>query len=84
MQLGVSTDLVQSQNTRPIVGRAIYRLCEAVNMLFDLPNHNEFYQALLNRDPRFEGKTYLALLTTGMFFRLTCPARKPQPKNCSF
>ena len=53
-------------------------------MLFDLPNHNELYQALLNRDPRFDGQTYMAVLTTGMFCRLTCPARKPKSENCSF
>ena len=54
------------------------------NTLFDLPNHNERYQALLNRNPRFEGQTYVALLTTAMFCRLTSPARKPKPENCSF
>ena len=53
-------------------------------MLFDLPNHNELYQALLKRDPRFDGQTYVAVLTTGVFCRLTCPARKPKPENCTF
>ena len=53
-------------------------------MLFDLPNHKELYQALLKRDPRFDGQTYVAVLTTGVFCRLTCPARKPKPENCTF
>lgn len=52
-------------------------------MLFDLPNHNELYRALLKRDPRFDGQTYVAVLTTGVFCRLTCPACKPKPENCS-
>ncbi|MDA9372243.1 bifunctional transcriptional activator/DNA repair enzyme AdaA [Porticoccaceae bacterium] len=53
-------------------------------MLFDLPNHHELYQALLKRDPRFDGQTYVAVLTTGVFCRLICPARKPKPENCNF
>jgi AraC family transcriptional regulator of adaptative response/methylated-DNA-[protein]-cysteine methyltransferase len=52
-------------------------------MLFDLPNHNELYQALLKRDPRFDRQTYVAVLTTGVFCLLTNPARKPKPENCS-
>lgn len=53
-------------------------------MLFDLPDHDTLYQALLARDARFDGQAYVCVATTGIFCRLTCPARKPRPENCSF
>ncbi|MDO5620464.1 MAG: trifunctional transcriptional activator/DNA repair protein Ada/methylated-DNA--[protein]-cysteine S-methyltransferase [Paracoccus sp. (in: a-proteobacteria)] len=40
------------------------------------------YQALLNRDPAYEGRALVGVATTGIFCRLTCPARKPRPENC--
>ncbi|MFY0680167.1 MAG: bifunctional transcriptional activator/DNA repair protein Ada [Thalassovita sp.] len=53
-------------------------------MLFDLPNHDTLYQALLDRDARYEGQAYVCVATTGVFCRLTCPARKPKSENCRF
>ncbi len=53
-------------------------------MFFDLPNHATLYQALLKRDARFDGQAYVCVATTGVFCRLTCPARKPKPENCTF
>ncbi|MGR3712979.1 MAG: bifunctional transcriptional activator/DNA repair enzyme AdaA, partial [Shimia sp.] len=53
-------------------------------MLFDLPNHAALYQALLKRDPQFDGQAYVCVATTGVFCRLTCPARKPKSENCTF
>jgi len=53
-------------------------------MLFDLPDHNALYQALLNRDPSFDGQAYVGVSSTGVFCRLTCPARKPKQENCTF
>ena len=53
-------------------------------MLFDLPNHKVLYQALLHRDDRYDGQAYVGVATTGIFCRLTCPARKPNPENCTF
>ncbi|WP_138465621.1 bifunctional transcriptional activator/DNA repair enzyme AdaA [Poseidonocella sp. HB161398] len=53
-------------------------------MLFDLPDHDTLYAALLARDPRYEGQAYVCVSTTGIFCRLTCPARKPRSENCSF
>jgi len=53
-------------------------------MLFDLPDHATLYRALLDRDDRFDGQAYVCVNSTGVFCRLTCPARKPKPENCTF
>ncbi|MXQ09851.1 methylated-DNA--[protein]-cysteine S-methyltransferase [Alphaproteobacteria bacterium GH1-50] len=53
-------------------------------MLFDLPDHDTLYQALLDRDDRYEGHAFVCVSTTGIFCRLTCPARKPNSENCRF
>lgn len=43
-----------------------------------------FYQALLNKNPEYEGIFYVGVKTTGVFCRPTCPARKPKKENCEF
>ncbi|MEJ6392149.1 trifunctional transcriptional activator/DNA repair protein Ada/methylated-DNA--[protein]-cysteine S-methyltransferase [Gymnodinialimonas sp. 2305UL16-5] len=53
-------------------------------MLFALPDHETLYQALLDRNASFDGQAYVAVATTGVFCRLTCPARKPKLENCTF
>ena len=53
-------------------------------MLFDLPDHSALYDALLARDDRFDGVAFVGVSTTGVFCRLTCPARKPKSANCTF
>lgn len=50
--------------------------------MLDLPEPDTLYNALLARDPSYEGRAYVAVTTTGIFCRLTCPARKPRPENC--
>jgi AraC family transcriptional regulator of adaptative response/methylated-DNA-[protein]-cysteine methyltransferase len=53
-------------------------------MMFDLPDHDTLYAALLNRNPDYDGRAYVCVTSTGIFCRLTCPARKPKPDNCLF
>ena len=53
-------------------------------MLFDLPSDDALYDALLARDARFDGQAFVGVTTTGIFCRLTCPARKPKRENCRF
>lgn len=48
----------------------------------DLPSHDQLYAALLARDPNYEGQALVGVTSTGIFCRLTCPARKPRPENC--
>lgn len=53
-------------------------------MLFALPNDDVLYQALVNRDASYEGRALVGVTSTGIFCRLTCPARNPLPTNCRF
>jgi AraC family transcriptional regulator of adaptative response/methylated-DNA-[protein]-cysteine methyltransferase len=52
--------------------------------MFDLPDSRILYQALLDRDPRYEGRAWVGVTSTGVFCRLTCSARKPKFENCQF
>lgn len=54
------------------------------DMLFDLPDSTDLYAALIARDPSWDGRAFVGVRTTGVFCRLTCPARKPKPGNCQF
>lgn len=47
-------------------------------------NSPEYYQALLDKNPEYEGIFYVGVKTTGVFCRPTCPARKPKFENCEF
>ncbi len=49
-----------------------------------LPPTQTMYNALLRRDTNFEGVFYVAVKTTGIFCRPTCPARKPKSENVEF
>lgn len=53
-------------------------------MLFGPPSHDVLYKALLSRDPTYEGRAFVGVLSTGVFCRLTCPARKPKREHCRF
>lgn len=53
-------------------------------MLFDLPDPDRLYAALLARDECFDGHAFVCVSSTGIFCRLTCPARKPKREHCTF
>jgi len=42
------------------------------------------YQAIIRKDPAFEGIFITAVKTTGIFCRPVCTARKPKPENVEF
>lgn len=48
-------------------------------MTFD--NKQLYQQARLSRDPRFDGKFFIAVKSTGIFCRTICPAKLPLEKN---
>lgn len=48
----------------------------------DLTDNDRLYAALLARDAAYEGVALVGVASTGIFCRLTCPARKPRPENC--
>lgn len=53
-------------------------------MLFALPDDDTLYEALVNRDDSYEGRALVGVTSTGIFCRLTCPARNPLKKHCRF
>src|SRR5271165_87446 len=42
------------------------------------------YRALRSRDPRFDGRLFVAVTSTGIYCRPVCPARTPKRENCRF
>ncbi len=42
------------------------------------------YRAVLARDPRFDGRFFTGVLTTGIYCRPVCPARAPHRRNVRF
>lgn len=53
-------------------------------MLMTTPDSDTLYTALLARDPAYDGQVFVGVTTTGIFCRLSCPARKPNRANCRF
>ena len=49
-----------------------------------LPDADTLYAALVARDPGFAGRAFACVRTTGIFCRLTCPARTPKRGNVEF
>jgi AraC family transcriptional regulator of adaptative response / DNA-3-methyladenine glycosylase II len=43
-----------------------------------------YYRAVRSRDPRFDGRFFTAVTSTGIYCRPICPARTPQPQNVRF
>jgi AraC family transcriptional regulator, regulatory protein of adaptative response / DNA-3-methyladenine glycosylase II len=43
-----------------------------------------FRQARISRDPRFDGKVFIAVKTTKIFCRTICPAKLPLEKNVTY
>ena len=50
----------------------------------ELPPRTTMLDAFLNGDASFDGVFWTAVLTTGIFCRPTCSARKPRPENVEF
>jgi AraC family transcriptional regulator of adaptative response / DNA-3-methyladenine glycosylase II len=42
------------------------------------------YRAVRSRDPRFDGRFFTGVLSTGIYCRPTCPARTPRRENVRF
>lgn len=49
-----------------------------------LPDPDTMYEALIERDSRYDGIFFFAVKTTGVFCRPVCTARKPLRKNVEF
>ncbi len=49
-----------------------------------MPSTTEMDRAFRRRDSKYEGVFFVAVRTTGIFCKPTCPARKPKPGNVEF
>jgi len=49
-----------------------------------LPSPRAMYRALLGRDPSYQGVFVAGIVTTGIFCRPTCRAKKPRPENVRY
>ena len=47
-------------------------------------DHDACYRAMSVRDPRFDGRFFIAVKTTGIYCRPICPARTPRSENVVF
>lgn len=48
------------------------------------PTFAQLYQALVNKNPRYDGVLYAGIRTTGIFCRFICTMHKPKPENIEF
>lgn len=49
-----------------------------------LNTETTLWQAVLNRNPGFEGKLFYGVRSTGVYCRLTCPSRRPNRNQVCF
>lgn len=54
-----------------------------MNMKKNITKEDTYYQAMLARDHRFDGKFFIGVKTTGIYCRPICPA-KPKRENVLF
>ncbi len=47
-------------------------------------DHDACYRAICSRDPRFDGRFFTGVKTTGIYCRPVCPARTPRRDNVVF
>ncbi len=47
-------------------------------------DHEACYRAVCQRDPRFDGRFFTGVKTTGIYCRPICPARTPRSENVTF
>ncbi|MBF9234956.1 DNA-3-methyladenine glycosylase 2 family protein [Microvirga alba] len=50
----------------------------------DLLNRDACYRVLQTRDPRFDGRLFVGVTSTGIYCRPVCPAQTPKLENCRF
>ncbi|MGV8967847.1 MAG: DNA-3-methyladenine glycosylase 2 family protein [Cellulomonas sp.] len=48
------------------------------------PDDHAAYRAISGRDPRFDGRLFVGVISTGIYCRPSCPARTPRQENCRF
>jgi AraC family transcriptional regulator of adaptative response / DNA-3-methyladenine glycosylase II len=54
------------------------------SILVDAMNSQQYYEALIARDQRFDGVFFVGVKTTKIYCRPICPSRRPQMRHCEF
>jgi AraC family transcriptional regulator of adaptative response / DNA-3-methyladenine glycosylase II len=49
-----------------------------------VPDAEAAFRAVSSRDPRFDGRLFVGVLSTGIYCRPSCPSRTPLPRNCTY
>jgi AraC family transcriptional regulator of adaptative response/methylated-DNA-[protein]-cysteine methyltransferase len=66
----------------PMTTNAILNDAETLDMARN--NHNQQWQAVLNRDSAQDGRFVFAVSSTRVYCRPSCPARRPRRENVAF
>ncbi|MED4057298.1 trifunctional transcriptional activator/DNA repair protein Ada/methylated-DNA--[protein]-cysteine S-methyltransferase [Niallia taxi] len=53
-------------------------------MIMSEKKKQEFYKALVEKNPQYDGIFFAGIKTTGIFCHATCTAKKPKYENCEF
>ncbi len=53
-------------------------------MIISQQKKEEYYQALVDKNPEYDGIFFAGIKTTGIFCHATCTAKKPKFENCEF
>lgn len=64
--------------------KILYLTYDVKKMVINMLTFDQKYNAVVNRDPSFEGIFITAVKTTKIFCRPTCTAKKPKPENVTF
>ncbi|MBJ2129157.1 hypothetical protein JC525_09420 [Alteromonas sp. IB21] len=59
-------------------------MADSAASITSLLDESVFSKARLSRDPRFDGRFFVAVKTTGIFCRPICPARLPLEENVTY
>ena len=54
------------------------------SILDNTMNSQQYYEALIARDRRFDGVFFVCVKTTRIYCRPICPSRRPQMQHCEF
>ncbi|HUO88939.1 MAG TPA: AlkA N-terminal domain-containing protein [Rhizomicrobium sp.] len=58
--------------------------CWVILRAMEMPPDDVCYRAIATRDPRFDGRLFIGVKTTGIYCRPICPARTPKRENVTF
>lgn len=70
-----------SETPRPKTASAL--IARAVSS-FCVPHSEVCYRALRTRDERFDGRFFVGVTSTGIYYRPICPTRPAKFENCRF